>query len=142
MMNRTRSIRLIIFTLLLFIGVTGVNAYAAAPQAKAESFDELHEKAKKEGGKLNLYASLSQNSIDVILPAFQKRFPGVTVDHTDATGDKLIARIVAEGRGVRVLADAFGGGLSYIAQMAEQKLLQPLSIPEAAAYPATLKNEF
>jgi iron(III) transport system substrate-binding protein len=142
MMNGTRSIRLTIFTLLLFIGVTGVKAYAAAAQAKAESFDELHEKAKKEGGKLNLYASLSQNSIDVILPAFQKRFPGVTVDHTDATGDKLIARIVAEGRGGRVLADAFGGGLSYIAQMAEQKLLQPLSIPEAAAYPATLKNEF
>ena len=142
MMNGTRSIRLTIFALLLFIGVTGVKDYAAAAQAKAESFDELHEKAKKEGGKLNLYASLSQNSIDVILPAFQKRFPGVTVDHTDATGDKLIARIVAEGRGGRVLADAFGGGLSYIAQIAEQKLLQPLSIPEAAAYPATLKNEF
>lgn len=61
-------------------------AHAASAPTKAESLDELHEKAKKEGGKLNLYASLSGNSIEVILPAFQKRFPGITVDHTDATG--------------------------------------------------------
>ena len=117
-------------------------AGAASAPTKTDSFDELHEKAKKEGGKLNLYASLSGNSIEVILPAFQKRFPGITVDHTDATGDKLIARIVAEGRGGRVIADTFGGGLAYIAQMAEQKLLAPLVIPETAAYPAHLKNEF
>jgi iron(III) transport system substrate-binding protein len=116
-------------------------AHAANAPAKSESLDELYEKAKKEGGKLNLYASLSANSIEVILPAFMKRFPAVTVDHTDATGDKLIARIVAEGRGGRVIADAFGGGLSYIAQMAEQKLLEPLAIPEAAAYPAHFKTD-
>ncbi|HEV8721428.1 MAG TPA: extracellular solute-binding protein [Candidatus Binatia bacterium] len=118
------------------------HARAASAPTKGESLEELHDKAKKEGGKLNLYASLSGNSIDVILPAFQKRFLGVTVDHTDATGDKLIARIVAEGRGGRVIADAFGAGLSYITQMTEQKLLQPLAIPETAAYPAHLKSEF
>ena len=50
------------------------HAYAASTPTKGESLDELHEKTKKEGGKLNLYASLSGNSIDVILPAFQKRF--------------------------------------------------------------------
>jgi iron(III) transport system substrate-binding protein len=117
-------------------------ARAASAPAKAESLDELYEKAKKEGGKLNLYASLSGASTDVILPAFQKRFPGIVVDHTDATGDKLIARIVAEGRGGRVIADAFGAGLSYISQMTEQKLLTPLAIPEAAAYPSQFKREF
>jgi iron(III) transport system substrate-binding protein len=115
-------------------------ARAANAPAKSESLDELYEKAKKEA-KLNLYASLSANSIDVILPAFMKRFAGITVDHTDATGDKLIARIVAEGRGGRVIADAFGGGLSYITQMAEQKLLELLAIPEAAAYPAHFKTD-
>ena len=130
----------IIVVLNLAIGVISLARAASAP-AKSESLDELYEKAKKEGGKLNLYASLSANSIEVILPAYMKRFPGITVDHTDATGDKLIARIVAEGRGGRVIADAFGGGLSYIAQMAEQKLLEPLAIPEAAAYPAHLKTD-
>ncbi len=116
-------------------------ARAASAPTKVDSHDELYEKAKKEGGKLNLYASLSANSIEVIFPAFMKRFPGITVDHTDATGDKLIARIVAEGRGGRVIADAFGTGLVYISQMAEQKLLEPLAIPEAAAYPAHFKTD-
>ena len=118
------------------------NVRAAGAPAKVESLDELYAKAKKEGGKLNLYASLSAASVDGILPAFQKRFPGIIVDHTDATGDKLIARIVAEGRGGRVIADTFGASLSYISQMTEQKLLAPLSIPEAAAYPSQFKSDF
>lgn len=117
-------------------------AHAASAPTKTDSLDELYEKAKKEGGKLNIYASLSANSIEVILPAFMKRFPGIVVDHTDATGDKLIARIVAEGRGGRVIADAFGASLGYTSQMTEQKLFEPLMIPEAAAYPAHLKSDF
>jgi len=125
-----------------WINMSGVPmARAASAPTKIDTVDELYEKAKKEGGKLNLYASLSANSIEVILPAFMKRFPGITVDHTDATGDKLIARIVAEGRGGRVIADTFGGGLTYISQMAEQKLLESLAIPEAAAYPAHFKTD-
>lgn len=140
------QLRIVICALWGFAGVliAGAMAHvdAASAPVKVEPLDELHEKAKKEGGKLNLYASLSGASIDVILPAFQKRFPGITVDHTDATGDKLIARIVAEGRGGRVIADTFGASLSYISQMSEQKLLAPLVIPEAAAYPSQLKSEF
>ena len=89
---------------LISIAEIASHAYAASTPTKGESLDELHEKTKKEGGKLNLYASLSGNSIDVILPAFQKRFPGVTVDHTDATGDKLIARIVEPLEKVRPAA--------------------------------------
>jgi len=48
-----------------------------------------------------------------------KRFPGVTVDHIDATADKLLARIVSELRGGRVLGDVFGGALPYLAQATE-----------------------
>jgi iron(III) transport system substrate-binding protein len=106
-----------------------------------ESLDELHQKAKKEGGKLTIYAALSARSMEVILPAFMKRFPGVTIDHIDATADKLLARIVAEARGGRVLADVFGGALPYMTQASEQKLLAPLTIPEASAYPAQMKSE-
>jgi hypothetical protein len=111
------------------------------PVIREVTVDLINDIVASEGGKLNLYASLSANSVEVILPAFSKRFPGLSVDHTDATGDKLIARIVAEGRGGRVIADTFGGGLTYISQMAEQKLLEPLAIPEAAAYPAQLKTD-
>jgi iron(III) transport system substrate-binding protein len=110
--------------------------------AAAESLDDLHEKAKKEGGKLTIYAALSARSMEVIPPAFMKRFPGVTIDHIDATADKLLARIVAEARGGRVLADVFGGALPYMAQASEQKLLAPLTIPEASPYPPQMKSEF
>ena len=61
---------------------------ASAP-AKVNSLDKLYHKAKKEAGKLNLYASLSANSIEVILPTFGKRSPGLTVEQTDATGRRM-----------------------------------------------------
>lgn len=129
---------LLVVASMLFFGKVG---FAASAPAKAESLDQLYERAKKEGGKLSIYAALSQKSMDVILPAFMKRFPGVTIDHFDATADKLIARHTAELRGGRVLADVFGGALPYMAQMAEQKLIEPIALPEAAAYPAQLKSE-
>jgi iron(III) transport system substrate-binding protein len=131
------------FSLGIFL-YTFLSIYALPPAfgAAAQSLDELHEKAKKEGGKLTIYAALSARSMEVIPPAFMKRFPGVTIDHIDATADKLLARIVAEARGGRVLADVFGGALPYMAQASEQKLLAPLTLPEASAYPAQMKSEF
>ena len=111
---------------------------AAAP---AESLDQLAERVRKEAGKVTLYASLSNRSIEVILPAFMKRFPGVTVDHIDGTPNQLVARIIAEARGGRVLADVYSGSLVYIAQAVDQKLLAPLSVPEAAAYPSQMKSD-
>jgi hypothetical protein len=131
-MNFRRQIFIPIGALVMFgfLNFNGLSARAASAPTKVDSLDELHEKAKKEGGKLNLYASLSAASIEVILPAFSKRFPGVAVDHTDATGDKLIARIVAEGRGGRVIADTFGGGLVYISQIAEQNFWNGWRFPK------------
>jgi iron(III) transport system substrate-binding protein len=112
---------------------------AASPQ-KVESIDELYEKVKKEGGQLTLYIALSARSEEIILPIFKKRFPAIQVNHIDATSDKLVARVLAEARGGRVIGDVFGGTPGYLAQMTEQKLLAPLSLPEAAAYPETHKG--
>lgn len=115
---------------------------APGAAAAAESLDQLYDKAKQEGGKLTLYAPLSARTMEVILPAFMKRFPGVTVNHIDSTSDKLIARVLTEMRGGRVLADVISGALTYIPQMLDQKFLAPLTIPEAAAYPAQMKGEY
>lgn len=115
-------------------------ATAASAPGKGESIDELYDKAKKEGGQLSLYIAFSAQSEEIILPAFKKRFPAIQVNHLDATSDKLVARAVAEARGGRVIGDVFGGTPLYLAQMGEQKLLTPLALPEAAAYPANLKG--
>jgi len=115
--------------------------FAANAPSSSESLDQLAERAKKEGGKVTVYAPFSNRAMEVILPAFTKRFPGVTVNHVDGTPNQLLARIFAEGRGGRVLSDVFGGSLPYIAQAADQKILMPLNVPEVAAYPASMKSD-
>ena len=91
---------------------------------------------------LTLHAPLSPQAMSVIPPAFMKRFPGVTVDHIDATSDKLIARVLAEQKGGRVIADVISGALTYLPQILDLKIVEHVVIPEAAAYPAQLKGDF
>jgi len=62
--------------------------------AGAQSMDELHKAAIKEGGVVNFYGTLAQINAERILPVFEKRFPGVKVNHVDATADKLAARAI------------------------------------------------
>lgn len=124
--------RILVVALLLF--------WAATVNSQTESIDQLYEKAKKEG-KVTVYAPLSARAMTVVPAAFMKRFPGITVDHIDATSDKLIARVLAEQKGGRILADVMSGALTYIPQILELKLPAPLAAPEAAAYPAALKGD-
>ena len=121
---------------LLICAASAGKVFAAA----ADSLDQLYEKAKKEG-KVTLYAPLSPTAMSVIPPAFMKRFPGVTVDHIDATSDKLIARVMAEQRGGRVIADVISGALTYLPQILDLKIVEHVAIPEAAAYPSQLKGD-
>jgi iron(III) transport system substrate-binding protein len=110
--------------------------------AVAQSLDEVYKQALKEGGTLNFYGTLAQINAAKILPVFEKRFPGIKVNHVDATADKLAARAITEARGGRVLADIFQMSLENVLQLHEQKLLIEKIPPEAAPYPANLKGPF
>ena len=77
--------------------------FAAGAPGTGESLDQLYEKAKKEGGKITLYAPLSSRAMEVIPQAFMKKFPGLTVNHIDATPDELLARASAEARDFQML---------------------------------------
>jgi iron(III) transport system substrate-binding protein len=116
-------------------------AMAPAP-SNGQSLDELHKQALKEGGTLNFYGTLAQINAAKILPVFEKRFPGIKVNHVDATADKLAARAITEARGGRVIADIFQMSLENILQVHEQKLVLDKVPPEAEAYPANLKGPF
>ena len=107
-----------------------------------QSLDEIHKQALKEGGTLNFYGTLAQINAAKILPVFEKRFPGIKVNHVDATADKLAARAITEARGGRVIADIFQMSLENILQVYEQKLVVEKLPPEAEAYPANLKGSF
>src|SRR5262245_54631989 len=107
-----------------------------SPKLQAQSLDELHKNALKEGGTLNFYGTLAQINAEKILPVFEKRFPGIKVNHVDATAGKLAARAITEARGGRVLADVFQLALENVLRVIEQKLTVDWLPPEAEAYPA------
>jgi iron(III) transport system substrate-binding protein len=108
----------------------------------AESIDEVYKKALQEEGVLNCYCSLAQVNAQKIFPEFEKRFPGIKINHVDATSDKLVVRAITEARGGRVIADVFEFGLENIIQGHEQGLLLERPLPEAAAYPDNLKGSY
>ncbi len=108
--------------------------------AQTETVNDVYKKALKEGGTLNFYSSLAQINAEKILPQFEKRFPGIKVNHVDATADKLAARAIAEARGGRVIADIFQFQLENILQLQDQNLLSGKLPPEAGAYPGNMKG--
>jgi len=85
MMIRTKILYqtavLVQFGMLIFSALPAARA-ASAP-AKVDSLTSFMTRPRR-SGKLNLYASLSANSIEVILPSFSNA-SGLTVDHADAT---------------------------------------------------------
>lgn len=110
--------------------------------AAAQSLEELHKLALKEGGRLNFYGTLAQVNAERILPVFEKRFPGIKINHVDATSDKLVARAVAEARGGKTLGDVLQVPLENVVQAHDQGLLLEVKIPEQAGFPDGLKGPF
>jgi hypothetical protein len=49
-------------------------ALTSAADVGAQSLDELHKLALKEGGVVNFYATLAQLNAEKILPVFEKAF--------------------------------------------------------------------
>src|SRR5213594_146392 len=90
--------------------------FSVRPLAHSQTIDEVYKMALKEGGALNFYGTLAQINAAKILPVFEKRFPGIKVNHVDATADQLAARAVTEARGGRVLADVFQMALENVLQ--------------------------
>jgi len=124
---------------LLFISL----ALAPLPgSAQTETLEELYKKALKESGVLNCYCSLAQINAEIIYPLFEKRFPGIKINHVDATSDKLAARAITEARGGRVIADVVEFGLEDINKIHAQGLILEKAPPEAADYPANLRGTY
>jgi iron(III) transport system substrate-binding protein len=124
------------------ISLVVLAAFPSMAWAQGETIEELYKKALKEAGVLNCYCSLAQINAEKIYPVFEKRFPGIKINHVDATSDKLSARAITEARGGKVIADVVEFGLEDISKIHEQKLLLEKVPPEAAAYPANLKGPF
>ena len=64
----------------MVIAVLVLVGAAASSPVRAQSLDELHKAAAKEGA-LNFYATLAQINAEIVLPTFEKRFPGIKINH-------------------------------------------------------------
>ncbi|MPZ76763.1 MAG: hypothetical protein GEU77_09560 [Deltaproteobacteria bacterium] len=95
--------------------------FAGSLWAQSESMDERYKKALKEGGTLNFYGTLAQINAKKILPVFEKHFPGIRINHVDATSDKLVTRAIAEARGGKTIADVLQVNLSDAIQAHDQR---------------------
>src|SRR5262245_33685858 len=126
-----RCVAVVVF---LLLSVTPAKSYA-------QTLDELYKKAVAEGS-INFYGTLAQVNAEKILPVFEKKFPGIKINHVDITSDNLVARAVAEARGGKTLGDIFQAPLETAIQMYNQKLLLDVSLPEAVDYPAHMKGSY
>ena len=88
----------------------------------AQTIEEIYRKAAQEK-TINFYGTLAQVNADKILPVFEKRYPGIKINHVDITSDSLVARATAEARGGKTLGDIFQAPLETAIQMNDQKLL-------------------
>ena len=133
---KSKSRIIVLIVLILSFGMP------LAASAQTESLDELYKKALKEEGVVNCYCSLAQINAEKIYPVFEKRFPGIKINHVDATSDKLAARAITEARGGRVIADVVEFGLEDINKIREQGLLLDRAVPESVDYPSDLKGSY
>ena len=111
-------------------------------QVNAETLDEAYQKALKEGGTLNLYGTLTPTTADAVLPIFEKRFPGMKVQNTGASADKIVARAISEARGGRTIGDAFHMNLENVMQVREQGMVLEKVPPEADLFSNNLKGSY
>ena len=116
-----------IVAVLFFTVLLGVES----PLAQVESMDETYKKALKEEGVLNCYCLLAQINAEKIYPVFEKRFPGIRINHVDATADKLAARAITEARGGRVIADVLEFGIENINQVSYKFWKMAMKLPNS-----------
>jgi ABC-type Fe3+ transport system substrate-binding protein len=114
-------------------------AVAAVFAANAMAADQTLIDAAKKEGQVVWYTTLIVNQIiRPLKDAFEKKYPGVTLQYTRADDLVTSAKILAEGQAGRVQADIFDG-IANMLPLQEASLLAPFTVPNAADYPAELK---
>src|SRR5580693_6417298 len=111
---------------------------ALATRSAAAADAALIEAAKKEG-QVFWYTTLVVNQIvRPLKDAFEKKYPGVTLQFTRADDLVTAQKILAEGQAGRVQADILDS-ISGMFALQQAGLLAPFTVPNAAAYPPELK---
>lgn len=90
------------FVVVIFVGV--VLATATSAPAAAGTVEDLYEEAKQEG-ELILYMNDNLNSIQKMVAAFKKKYPGIEVDFFKGDTSQVMQRFETESAAGRHLVD-------------------------------------
>ena len=102
------------------------HAQAADPQTIAE--------AKKEG-RVVWYTTLIANQVvEPLKAAFEKKYPGVTLDYSRGDEQPNAVKLLNEGRSGHVQADVYDG-LTIMEGLERAGLVSPFTIPNESEYP-------
>src|SRR5262249_16411488 len=114
--------------------IVGAGAAAGETPRWREEWQRVVEAGKKEG-QLSLYGGQEITHPDIIA-AFSKEFPFIKVQSTSGRGGDLVARIVAERRADKYLADVMASGPNGPRMLYLGKALDPIApaliLPEGA----------
>ena len=113
-----------LFLIVLLLSIKPAAFAAEAPKWK-EDWQRTIEAAKKEG-QVSLYGGQEITHPDIIA-AFTKEFPFIKVTTTSGRGGDLVARIVAERRADKYLADVIASGPNGPRMLFLGKALDPIA---------------
>lgn len=129
-MIATRKVFLILF--LIFCAGRSTTASDAAD-------DKTVELAKKEG-RVNFYTSMGAEESKMVADAFQAKYPAIRVDITRLGSEKLLQRIITEGRAGSHFFDAATNSGMEIHLLSKMGLLARHTTPEFSSFMADSRD--
>jgi len=100
---------------------------------------KLVEAAKKEGGRVVVYGSLENDTMDLLSAAFKKK-TGLDVDYWRDAANKVTDRVTAEGRAGKPQADVVLTTTSTLRLIQKDGFLAKYDSPSAKAFPKTVTD--
>ncbi len=120
--------------------VPAVATPAVAAKPAAVDMATIEAAAKKEG-KVVVYSSFNLDEFNQVYPLFEKRYPGITVDHVRGNGEQLVQRLITETKGGKVLADVLETNSFDVFNVLNEQLFEPFAAPNAIVFPDNLKDK-
>jgi iron(III) transport system substrate-binding protein len=111
----------------------------AGPARSADVDPKLVEAATKEGTVVWYSGMIINQIIRPTVEAFEKKYPGIKVQYSRASGNDNALKIINEARARRPLADIFDGSTAFNA-LIDAGLIAEFRPVESARYPADRKD--
>lgn len=116
-----------------FLLILMLPGFSGAQDAK------LIEAAKKEGGKVVVYGSIENDTMDLISAAFKKK-TGLAVDFWRSSATKVMDRVVSESRAGKPLYDVALTNSAPMDFMYNEGALMKYDSPSAKAFPKSVMH--